>query len=275
MTSIDKTSNYPKYDVSEMVFILHYRKDSEDRERNLREVLKFLNKNFNAKIFVNHDKKQDDDLASWVDTEYGACYFLTLNDDEFKKAKCFNDIANRRDERILCFWDVDVIIDPANIKKAYDSILEGKVEHVYPFNGTFIDVNYDKFDELLDQEFGNLYNSYLEGDKDLEFASGESPGGCNMITREAFKRICGYDEQFIGWGFEDTDFYHRSLKVNKLGRLTNPKAICWHMHHDQAIRLENPHYENNLKVFNENCRRGYSFYQKYGQTYEDYCRCYG
>ena len=253
MTSTEQTSKSPKFDVSEMIFILHYRKDSEDRERNLREVLNFLKENFNAKVVLFHDKKDDDKRPNISSPTY--VYRFIKNNGEFRKAYCFNSAAERRSEKIFCFWDVDVIIEPENIKKAYDCLMEGKVDHVYPFNGTFIDVNEAMIPNLVNKDFDNLYNLYQKGHDWLELASTESPGGCNMITREAFEKIGGYDERFIGWGFEDTDFFHRSLKVNRLGRITDEKAICWHMHHDQAIRLENPHYQNNLRIFNENCAK--------------------
>lgn len=252
MTSTEQTSKYPKFDVSEMVFILHYRKDSEDRERNLREVLKFLKENFKASMKVICDQSPDDEIPVWITTDGKTPLMIAPNNDHFRKSMCFNMVAEKSPQKILCFWDVDVIIDPVNIKKSYDSLMEGKADHVYPFNGLFINVNKAMFPNLLNQDFDNLYSLYKQGHDWLEFASGESPGGCNMITREAFEKIGGYDERFIGWGFEDTDFFHRSLKVNRLGRITDEKAICWHMHHDQAIRLENPHYQNNLKIFNEN-----------------------
>jgi GT2 family glycosyltransferase len=240
----------------ELAFILHYRKDSEDREQNLRNVLKFLRDNFDEchVRVVCDDTSNNFGLYKWIfDKGDIASIFLT-NDDHFKKSLAFNEGAFSNIRKILCFWDVDVIIDPKFINAAYKTILEGKADHVYPFNGTFIDVNKELFPELLDQKFDLLNELYRQKHEWLEFASGESPGGCNMISREAFFNIDGYDERFIGWGFEDTDFYQRSLKANNLMRFSDPDAICWHMHHDQAIRTENPHYMRNLQIYNENVR---------------------
>jgi predicted glycosyltransferase involved in capsule biosynthesis len=254
MTSTETTSQSPKYKMPELVFILHYRKDSEDREKNLRNVLKFLKDTFEANIVVVAEYQNDDDPLSWIVRDFNVRCISWINEDEFKKCESFNDGVAETTEKILCFWDVDVIIDPKFINVAYKTILNGKADHVYPFNGTFIDVNKELFSELLYQKFDLLNGLYRQKHEWLEFASGESPGGCNMISREAFFNIDGYDERFIGWGFEDNDFYQRSLKVNNLMRFSDPDAICWHMHHDQAIRTENPHYGRNLQIYNENCK---------------------
>ncbi len=56
--------------------------------------------------------------------------------------------------------------------------------------------------------------------------------GCNMsYWREDFMRVNGYDENFVGWGVEDSDLGLRmeasGVKGFKLFRM----AICHHLHH--------------------------------------------
>jgi hypothetical protein len=53
-------------------------------------------------------------------------------------------------------------------------------------------------------------------------------GGSVAITREAFERIGGMDESFIGWGGEDNEFWERAqtLKVWPYGCL--PLVHLWH-----------------------------------------------
>jgi len=259
MTSTETTSQSPKYDLKYNLFgvsfILHYRKDSEDREQNLKRVLKYLRDNFIAEIVVISDERCSHTAPDlkWV-KKYADQILICINDDEFRKAYCYNQAADKVKGDILCFWDVDVIVDPKFVWESYLKLDRGECDHIYPFNGTFIDVNKEMFSELLDQKFDLLNELYRQKHEWLEFASGESPGGCNMITYEAFEKIGGYDERFIGWGFEDTDFMQRSKRVNSVSRIMDDDAICWHMHHDQAIRTENPRYMRNLQIYNENVR---------------------
>ena len=53
-------------------------------------------------------------------------------------------------------------------------------------------------------------------------------GGSVVIAREAYERIGGMDESFIGWGGEDNEFWERcrALRVWPWGSL--PIVHCWH-----------------------------------------------
>jgi hypothetical protein len=53
-------------------------------------------------------------------------------------------------------------------------------------------------------------------------------GGSVAITREAFERIGGFDESFVGWGGEDNEFWERaqSLRCWRWGSL--PIVHLWH-----------------------------------------------
>jgi predicted glycosyltransferase involved in capsule biosynthesis len=178
------------------------------------------------------------------------------NSDEFRKSTAFNSGAIYASGDVLCFWDVDVLIRDSFIKIAYDLIKDGAADHIYPFNGTFVDVQKDLFPDFLDQyNFDYIEKLWTNKHESLHFASGDSPGGCTMISKEAFNRMGGYDDRFIGWGFEDTDFLYRSRKVNKISNIKLDYAVCWHLHHENAKRLENPHYLNNLMIFNHNASR--------------------
>jgi len=152
---------------------------------------------------------------------------------------------------VLCFYDVDILIDPKFLKIAQDKILSGEADHVYPFNGTFVNVQKPLFPAFLEHFNFEIPNNSQEH---TEFASAESPGGCNLISKEAFMKIKGYDNGFIGWGFEDTDYFERSSRVNRVEYLKDARAICWHLDHESAIRTENPHYNNNLQIFIKNNR---------------------
>lgn len=253
-TSTEPISQKSQYNIS---FILHYRKDSEDREFNLKTSVSYIRYAFpNSEIIiVNDDKELDSRLGSALSGNSVKVLFLQ-NADEFKKSLAFNQAVGYSRENILCFWDVDVLIHSSYIKAACELINDGRADHVYPFNGTFVDIQKDLFQDFLTRyNFEYITELWESGHPSLHFASDSSPGGCTMISKDAFNRMGGYDDRFIGWGFEDTDFLYRSRKVNRVSYIQSKDAICWHLHHENAKRTENPHYNNNLMIFNQNAAR--------------------
>jgi predicted glycosyltransferase involved in capsule biosynthesis len=247
--------------LSKLSFILHYRKDCEDRESNLKASTSFIRNKFpNSEIIVVND---DAEVYPEVKERLGdhlkrnkIKYLFLQNDDEFKKSEAFNGAAALASGEILCFWDVDVLIHDSYIKIACELINDGGADHVYPFNGTFVDIQKDLFQDFLTRyNFEYINELWKAGHPSLHFASDSSPGGCTMISKDAFYRMGGYDNRFIGWGFEDTDFLYRSRKVNRVSYIQSKDAICWHLHHENAKRTENPHYNNNLMIFNQNAAR--------------------
>lgn len=250
------------YNLSKTSFIIHFRKDSEDRLFNLRTILRFLNGLNSKEIIVINDDKEVDPCIRELRVEYPKVEWgFMRNEDEFKKSSAFNRAAEMATGDVLCFYDVDILIDPVYLEESQNLLMSGKTDHSYPFNGLFVDLQKEAFEDILPIfDFPEMLLALPErhigfSNHSVIVASDSSPGGVNMITREAFQRMNGFDENFIGWGFEDTDFMNRSKRVNRVSRIEHPDAICWHLHHDNAIRTENKHYQSNLQQYVINANR--------------------
>lgn len=50
------------------------------------------------------------------------------------------------------------------------------------------------------------------------------------IGRETFDEVGGFDEGFIGWGYEDVDFANRCATVAPIRRVSGPVRHLWHGH---------------------------------------------
>lgn len=249
-------------DLTSTAFIVHYRTDCEDRVNNLHYCLDFLSNYITSGsiTLINDDASIDPNIRR-VKNKYPNIRFLFCeNVGDFRKAYCLNQAAATTTEPVLCFYDVDVLISPEQLKEAQDYILEGKMDHVYPYNGIFIDVKKPFFGEFLSTyDFKKLQDEVTS--TALGFYNGRvhvisdmSPGGCSLISRPAFNGIGGYDDKFIGWGFEDTDFRDRSKKVNRQTYLSGPKYLFHlnHSTHDDQVRSNHAHYMNNVNLFYKN-----------------------
>ena len=71
-------------------------------------------------------------------------------------------------------------------------------------------------------------------------------GGSVAITREAFERIGGMDESFIGWGGEDNEFWERAqtCRVWPYGYL--PLVHLWHPSQPKKQEVDNPNLLRSL-----------------------------
>ena len=64
-------------------------------------------------------------------------------------------------------------------------------------------------------------------------------GGSIAITREAFERIGGMDESFIGWGGEDNEFWERAQTCNVWPYGFLPLVHLWHPSQPGKYRTDN------------------------------------
>jgi predicted glycosyltransferase involved in capsule biosynthesis len=242
-----------KFNLPKLSFITHYRKDSDDREFNLKRILKFLNDNFNAEIIVINDKPDKDEYPTWIE-EIVDNLIIFNNNLEYKRCYCLTKAAKESKGDILCFWDSDIMIDPKFIAEAYEKIISGEFDHIYPYNGLFINVEKESFDVLGEKNPTDLFiDRYNSEHPSFSVSHTMSCGGCLLISKESYDKIGGYDERFIGWGYEDNDILQRSSRYNKVGRILDNNAICWHLQHDFAVRIHgNEFLKHNQEIFVKN-----------------------
>lgn len=80
--------------------------------------------------------------------------------------------------------------------------------------------------------------SSLQGTTGLEFVRQNCEGHTIAVNREAYLKIGGHDEAFLGWGGEDNEFYDRCrlLRLHPWGYL--PFVHLWHAPQPGKLRPE-------------------------------------
>jgi hypothetical protein len=71
-----------------------------------------------------------------------------------------------------------------------------------------------------------------------------APGGCIIVPRPLWDEVGGYDERFVGWGYEDSAFYVR------LGGAIRLPGRLWHLWHPPAREADpsDPQHRRNAKL---------------------------
>lgn len=238
-------------------YIIHFRKDTDLREQNLRCIYDFYKKYDSRIEFIiiedDKQKKLNTDFLSSNDQ-----YIHFQNDEIYKRTHCFNIASLKTDREILVFGDSDVIIKQAFISRSAELVLSNNLGIMHPYNGLFINIkNKLKNDFMISKNYDILENArtYIkpiilnQTDSYVVFNTA-ARGGSVMFNHEIFNKINGYNPNFIGWGYEDDEISTRTAKLGYgAGRYNNKAACVWHLDHDTPTSdkrsVGNIYYERN------------------------------
>jgi GT2 family glycosyltransferase len=210
-----------------IAFIVPFRSDEPERKRSFEFVTNSLEIGFpNAPIYVSHMGDPFNRSAS-------------------KNAGARLASANECD--IFVFVDADSYVRFDQIYEACAFVRDG-MPWALP---------YDVYYSLSQEGTENFYVGLNVGPNNCVhvFPSIETPepavGGCVVVSREAFETVHGYDERFIGWGWEDTSF---ALALEKLcGRSTRVPGPLHHLWHP-SVELDcfdHDYLEHNRYLFHQ------------------------
>ncbi|XP_075719011.1 beta-1,4-galactosyltransferase 1 [Rhinoderma darwinii] len=164
-------------------------------------------------------RKRDEHLKYWLhylhpilqrqQLDYGVFVINQDGDATFNRAKLLNigymEALKEYDYNCFVFSDVDLIpMDDRNIYKCYS-----QPRH--------LSVSMDKFG------FGLPYNQYF--------------GGVSALSKEQFKKINGFPNNYWGWGGEDDDIYNRIASRGM--SISRPDAItgkCRMIRHERDAK---------------------------------------
>ena len=238
--------------------MIHFRRDVDDRYRNLEMVLNFYRKNvINFPItIVNDDTSLDRDMKTLCE-KYDCRGLFMENSGVYWRTKAFNEASKGLNCRYIIAGDTDVIIDPKFILEA-SKIIENdpKVGIVYPYNGMFVhlkDKMFKKFQSVNDvspmvNEIDTLEPKPYHQTENFLVAHPQSKGGMVMFDKLTYMGCNGYNPKFRGWGYEDDEILARFQKFGySVERVEDLEAIAWHLPHDNTIREKHEFYDENRK----------------------------
>lgn len=220
-------------------FIISYCETDIYRRRNLEFIvssLKQLNIMCSEVIVIEQGSTQH----YKTDDPFVVNVFIQ-SDSIFNKGLGYNRGASIAKNDVLFFNDADIVIPSHNYYDAIDKLMTFDVVDPY------CEINYASEKTSRDITRGIKNTTYINS-----IRSGVISGGAFAIRKSVFLIIQGFDENCVGYGYEDTIL---DTKLTKLGyRICHLVDFCIHLYHPSPTRditgiksSANPYYSNFFK----------------------------
>lgn len=231
----------------ESCILLTYRHGGEPlRLANLMTVLQWLSHHTTSELLVLEQDAYPSLPAPGPEARWRVAF--AYNPGPFNKAWGLNVAARLCAAQVLVFCDADLIV-PQTLPKAVQLCQRGYAM-VKPYRRLY---------DLGEQESAALRAGELTPDGlDLSTrAAGRAAigehlvlcGGAFAIRRDAFDRLGGWDERFVGWGGED-DAMSYKLERRRLSTVELDEAPALHLWHPRPLSQTGgqAHYPANMRV---------------------------
>jgi len=247
-------------DLSNATFIIPLRIESEDRMRNIITLLCFLFGNFDTNVIVKEVDSQPvfeenvlPQVKEFIGRDINLVHVFEKSDDPvFYRMHILNEMLAMSKTDVVINYDCDVLLPIQTYVNAYESILNGTCDVVYPYgNGTYqkqVHVNDEVVSDFLNTDFDF---SILENKSQI---STSDFGWVQFFKRSVYIEGGMENENFRGSSPEDKERFFRFTTLGyNVGRIDN---WIYHLEHSRgqnswpvSVR-GNPYMTQNFEVWN-------------------------
>ena len=247
-------------DLSNATFIIPLRIESADRMRNIITLLCFLLGNFDTNVIVKEvdsepvfEKNVLPQIKEFIGNDINLVHIFEKSDDPvFYRMHILNEMLAMSKTDVVINYDCDVLMPVETYVNAYESILNGTCDVVYPYgNG-----NFQKQVHVTDE----IVSDFLNNDFDLSILDKSSQvstsdfGWVQFFNRSVYIEGGMENENFRGSSPEDKERFFRFTTLGyKVRRIDN---WIYHLEHSrganswpESIR-GNPYMAQNFEVWN-------------------------
>lgn len=224
----------------DLTFVIPIRIDSEERMRNLRYVVKYLN-NLNCKIIIleaDFEQKVIEKDFECANLEY---HYIRDNNKCFYRTHYINQLLKMAKTKVVSVWDADLIVAKEQIFEAYYNIVEKNCLMTYPYNGDFVFMNPNMTNRFIERNNCTYYS-----DTKFDYVEKNFCGGAFFVNRENYLSCGGENERFVGWGPEDVERLKRITILGEDVKWTT-SGRAYHLFHP---RNRNSTFYNRTKKCN-------------------------
>lgn len=240
-------------DLADVTFLVPLRIDSPERKENINTLIKYTFLHFKTN-FIVLEADSAPKFNFEVNPEGFYYEFIEDTDEVFHRTKWINRLISLSETPFIAIWDTDAIAPPEQILNAVDKLRLDEAVLSFPYDGRFYScdrVSCDLFKKLLNIEI------LLKREPVMKLMHGyHSVGGAFLVNKQKYLDAGGENENFYGWGPEDTE------RVKRLEIMSFPvyysHGTLFHLWHPMGKNswFSNDELErNNRKELQKTCKQ--------------------
>ena len=206
-----------------------------------------FDENISILIPYKGDGGYRDKNFSWIKKRYNALMpnaelcIGSYDDEPFCKSIAINKAAKLATKNIFLIADIDIVFDISDIARGILQLCN------YPWVIPYTTIKYLSLNETYKLQQMNPNIDIKNLNITDYYSIKHLCGGINIVPRDCFEKVGGFDERFKGWGCEDDAF---TLRLNALcGHPGRINTSLLHMYHPDAPRNNFKRNQHLLKQF--------------------------
>ena len=264
---LQMNTDFDKVNLDACTYIIPLRIESPDRMRNIITSVLFLAKNIDAPIIIKEFDVESIYEASVLpqlkqvlsEEELGKIthVFEQSDDFTFHRTRLINDMIMMAETPFVCNYDCDILLPFETHFRACKYLAEGylppdapegtvpePIKVVYPYGYGNFQWQVFADDQTVSNFINSNFNFYAFDGKMKEYDA--KFGFCQFFNREEYIRLGMENENFVAYGYEDDERYHRFNTCSSVIRIND---YIYHLEHSRSQNswFTNPHIENNRK----------------------------
>ena len=260
MQTFLRTGNIQMVDLSNATFIIPLRIESADRMRNIITLLCFLFGNFDTNVIIKEVDSEPvfeenilPQIKEFICKDINLTHIFEKSDDPvFYRMHILNEMLAMSKTDVVINYDCDVLMPVKTYVNAYESILNGTYDVVYPYGNGSFQKQVHVTDEIVSDFLNNDFDLSIL-DKSSQVSSSDF-GWVQFFNRSVYIEGGMENENFRGSSPEDKERFFRFTTLEyKVGRIDN---WIYHLEHSrganswpESIR-GNPYMVQNFEVWN-------------------------
>lgn len=235
-----------RIDLTDVTFIIPIRIDTNERIRNLKTVLSYLNKYFDTNIIIGEESSISMVPGILLGSNLKFTYMHIKTDSPYiHRTKVLNIMTKASTTPIVANYDVDVLFKVQKYVTTASAIRQNIADVCFPYNGLFVNIT----DDILQNAINTLNIESLNENSGAVF-NPKSVGGALFFNKQTYIEAGLENENFVSWGFEDNE---RVTRLYKLGyRISRADGCLFHMNHptsSNSSNIKSPTYLQNQAEF--------------------------